>query len=95
LVAHRNTSIYGLDADKWRLERWLEIEADGHGAEVEQYFFAFGMGSRTCIGKNVSLLELNKLVPQLLRQFDLALDEDLNKHEWRTVNRWFVKPQYL
>ena len=92
-VAHRNTSIYGLDADKWRPERWLEIEADGRGAEVEQYFFAFGMGSRTCIGKNISLLELNKLVPQLLRQFDLVLDEELNKHEWRTVNRWFVKPQ--
>ncbi|KAE9369115.1 cytochrome P450 [Stipitochalara longipes BDJ] len=92
-VAHRNTSIYGLDADKWRPERWLEIEADGRGAEVEQYFFAFGMGSRTCIGKNVSLLELNKLVPQLLRQFDLLLEEELDKRDWRTVNRWFVKPQ--
>jgi cytochrome P450 len=92
-VAHRNASIYGLDADKWRPERWLEIEADGRGAEVEQYFFAFGMGSRTCLGKNVSLLELNKLVPQLLRQFDLVLDKELNKHEWRTMNRWFVKPQ--
>jgi cytochrome P450 len=92
-VAHRNTSIYGLDADRWRPERWLEIEADGRGAEVERYFFAFGMGNRTCIGKNISLLEISKLVPQLLRQFDLVLDEELNKHEWRTVNRWFVKPQ--
>ncbi|KAE8440788.1 hypothetical protein EG329_006566 [Mollisiaceae sp. DMI_Dod_QoI] len=92
-VAHRNTSIYGHDADKWRPERWLEIEADGRGAEVEQYFFSFGMGSRTCIGKNIGLLELNKLVPQLLRQFDLVLDEELNKHKWRTVNRFLVKPQ--
>jgi cytochrome P450 len=92
-VAHRNTSVYGPDADKWRPERWLEIEADGRGAEVEQYFLAFGLGSRTCIGKNISFLELNKLVPQLLRQFDLVLDEELNKHEWRTVNSFFVKPE--
>ncbi|KAF8855018.1 putative cytochrome P450 oxidoreductase [Acephala macrosclerotiorum] len=92
-VAHRNTSVYGPDADKWRPERWLEIEADGRGAEVEQYFLAFGLGSRTCIGKNISFLELNKLVPRLLRQFDLVLDEELSKREWRTVNRFFVKPE--
>jgi cytochrome P450 len=76
----------------WRLERWLEIEADRRGAEVERYFFAFGIGSRTCIGKNISLLEISKLVPQLLRRFDLVLDEELSRREWRTLNRWFVKP---
>ncbi|KAN0119335.1 cytochrome P450 [Hyaloscypha variabilis] len=92
-VAHRNVSVYGQDADKWRPERWLEIEANGRGAEVEQYFFAFGMGSRTCLGKNISLLELNKLIPQLLRRFDLVLDDELSKQEWKTLNRWFVKPQ--
>jgi cytochrome P450 len=91
-VAHRNTSVYGLDADKWRPERWQEIDEDGRGGEVEQYFFAFGMGSRTCIGKNISLLEISKLVPQLLRRFNLVLDEELSRHEWRTLNRWFVKP---
>ncbi len=90
-VAHRNTSVYGQDADLWRPERWLEIEEQGRGGEVEKYFFAFGMGSRTCIGKNISLLEINKLVPQLLRNFDFVLDEDLHSKEWTTLNRWFVK----
>ena len=42
---------------------------------------AFRLGSRTYIRKNISLLELNKLVPQLLRQFDLVLDKELNKHK--------------
>ncbi|KAN0112269.1 hypothetical protein V8E51_005220 [Hyaloscypha variabilis] len=84
--------VYGPDADVWRLERWLEIEADRREAEVERYFFAFGIGSRTCIRKNISLLEISKLVPQLLRRFDLVLDEELSRREWRTLNRWFVKP---
>ena len=69
----------------WRLERWLEIEADERGAEVERYFFAFGIGSPNCIGNNISLLEISKLVPQLLRRFDLVLDEELSRREWRTV----------
>jgi cytochrome P450 len=90
-VAHRNTSVYGSDADVWRPERWLEIEEQGRGGEVEKYFFAFGMGSRTCIGKNISLLEMSKLIPQLLRRFDFVLDEELRNSEWRTSNRWFVK----
>lgn len=52
---------------------------------------AFGLGSRTCIGKNISLLEMSKLVPQLLRRFDFVLDENLWKRDWALRNRWFVK----
>lgn len=90
-VAHHNTSVYGEDADSWRPSRWLEFEEQGRAGDVEKYFFAFGMGSRTCIGKNISLLEMSKLVPQLLRKFDLALDESLDGRAWVTSNRWFVK----
>jgi len=60
------------------------------GADVN---LAFGMGSRTCIGKNISLLEMSKLVPQLVRRFDLALDEGLKNGELISLNRWFVKQQ--
>ncbi|KFY96163.1 hypothetical protein V498_02853, partial [Pseudogymnoascus sp. VKM F-4517 (FW-2822)] len=42
-VAHRNTSVYGADANTWRPERWLEIKEYGQGADIERYFFAFGM----------------------------------------------------
>jgi cytochrome P450 len=92
-VAHRNTSVYGADADSWRPERWFEIEQDGRGAEVEKYSFAFGMGSRTCIGKNISLLEMSKLVPQLLRRFNFALDDSVPRNGLQSLNRWFVKQQ--
>ncbi|KAF7933325.1 hypothetical protein BELL_0129g00150 [Botrytis elliptica] len=93
-VAHHNTSVWGSDADQWRPERWLEIEEQGRGAEVEKYFFSFGMGSRTCIGKNISLLEMNKLIPQLVRRFDFELDADVERNGGIVCkNRWFVKQQ--
>ncbi|PMD27973.1 hypothetical protein NA56DRAFT_696994 [Hyaloscypha hepaticicola] len=58
---------------------------------MDRNFFAasFGMGSRTCIGKNISLLEMTKLIPQLVRNFDFELEEP--DKEWKTVNVWFVK----
>lgn len=49
----------------------------------------FGMGSRTCIGKNISLLEMSKLVPQLIRNFDISLERP--NQTWEVKNRWFVK----
>jgi cytochrome P450 len=55
------------------------------------YFPKFGSGTRTCIGKHISLLEINKVIPQLLRQFDFSGADD---REWKTENRWFVKPSY-
>lgn len=93
-VAHKNTSVFGLDADTWRPEKWLEFEEQGRGGEVEKYFFSFGMGSRTCIGKNISLLEISKLIPQLVRRFDFELDGDVERNGGLvSENRWFVKPQ--
>jgi cytochrome P450 len=90
-VAHRNKSVFGDDADIWRPERWLEFEKQGRGAEVERYFLAFGLGSRTCLGKNIALLEINKIVPQLVRGFEVVLGEDLMRRDVKTVNRGFVK----
>lgn len=94
-VAHRNESVYGGDADLWRPERWLEIEEQKRGSEVEKYTLAFGMGSRTCIGKNISLLEVGKLVPQLVRRFDFELDAEVRDGGLRTSSRWFVKQMNL
>ncbi len=92
-VAHRNESVFGKDAEIWRPERWFEIEGSGRGAEVEKSFLAFGMGSRTCIGKNISLLEISKLVPELVRRFEFVLDDNVEKEGLKSSNRWFVKQQ--
>lgn len=53
----------------------------------------FGYGSRTCIGKNISIMEMGKLVPAILRNFDL---EWVNKDaEWTVKAFWFVRQDGL
>jgi len=45
------------------------------------------------VSVNVSLIEMSKLIPQLLSRFDFELDEEVEKNGWRTRNTWFVKPE--
>lgn len=49
----------------------------------------FGAGHRSCLGKNISLLEIYKVVPTLLRRFDVSTlspenkDKPVNLADWR------------
>jgi len=70
-VLHKRADIFGEDVDAFRPERWVEAEP-ARRKEMEANLFQFGMGSRTCIGKNISLLEIYKLVPSFLRRFDVS-----------------------
>ncbi|KAF4863744.1 Cytochrome P450 monooxygenase andK [Colletotrichum siamense] len=94
-IIHRRPEIWGADVDTYRPERWLVDETKDRNAEEQRikemngHMFQFGMGSRTCIGKNISLLEIYKVVPSLLRRFDIKF-KDPNQ-EWQLINAWFVK----
>ncbi|ROV90201.1 hypothetical protein VSDG_08773 [Cytospora chrysosperma] len=94
-VLHRNKDIFGEDVDVYRPERWLVDETKDRASEEARIkemtgtMLQFGMGSRTCIGKNISLLEIYKLVPSLLRRFELNF-QDPSK-DWKICNSWFVK----
>ena len=48
------------------------------------------MGSRTCLGANISKLEMSKIVPQIVRGFDLELTTP--GEELKGSNFWFVRP---
>lgn len=78
-VLHRNRQVFGEDVEVYRPERWLVDETkdkEGEEARIKEMtgtMLQFGMGSRTCIGKNISLLEIYKLVPSLLRRFEVSL----------------------
>ncbi len=72
-IVHKDTRVYGrrYSVHEYHPERWLEADEDERG-EMERCFMAFGSGKRTCIGKNVSLLEVHKLVPLLLMRFKVS-----------------------
>lgn len=65
------------------------IQARAQLKQMERNFFAFGTGSRTCLGKYVSLLEMNKLIPQVLRHYDLTLVHP--ERDWTVETYWFSK----
>lgn len=87
-VLHRRPEIFGSDVDAFRPERWLEAKPD-RLREMRATMFQFGAGARTCIGKNISLLEIYKLVPTFLRNFEIDLEKP--DVEWKTHNAWFVR----
>ncbi|KAK4051579.1 hypothetical protein OIV83_002719 [Microbotryomycetes sp. JL201] len=87
---HYDERAYGKDAHLWRPERWLEEEAK---SDLSKYNLAFGQGSRICLGKNISILEMLKLLPSLVWHWDLIF-EDYEKPF--TVNEsWFTVPSEL
>lgn len=76
-IIHRDVC-FGKDVDTFIPERWLQ--ADG---ELDKAFyirkqkmlhatFTFGAGPRTCIGKNISLLEIYKLIPSLFLTYKVG-----------------------
>lgn len=95
-VAHRNQAVWGPDAEEFRPERWLEAQAEADAGNKEKLqsmeasFLAFGLGSRTCIGKHISILEVLKLMPRLLRDFEIELanpGEQIDCDDY-----WFMLP---
>jgi cytochrome P450 len=103
-VIHRRPEVFGEDADTFRPERWLEASPEqlkemkvsttrqSNSVNFANVFkatwFVFGAGSRTCLGKNISLLELYKLVPTFLRNFEIDT-RDESKYEHYCA--WFVR----
>ncbi|KAI0888741.1 cytochrome P450 [Annulohypoxylon maeteangense] len=90
-IEHRNPRIFGEDANEFKPERWLSDDTE-KVSFMNRHWMPFGLGSRTCIGRHISHLEISKLIPRLVRDYDFELAGDLDKNEWKTDNYWFVKP---
>lgn len=90
-TVHRDKTFYGEDADEYRPERWLDEDLE-KVRRMENASFAFGGGPRVCVGRNIALLEINKLIPELFRRFELHL---VDKERYSLKPGWLVLQQGL
>jgi len=74
----KRTDFFGPDADTFRPERWINNDAE----VVEQYTkiweLSFGTGRSSCLGKNIALMELGKVIFELLRNYDFSIINPFN-----------------
>ena len=69
-VVQRDCGVFGADADEYRPERWLA--AAEQVEQMEKTMFQFGAGDHICLGKNISAIEIYKLVPTLMQNFEVG-----------------------
>jgi cytochrome P450 len=63
----RSREIWGEDANEFRPERWL-IDDKARLKEMEVVWeFIFGYGKWQCLGKNVAMIELDKIIVEVSR----------------------------
>ncbi|KIX01924.1 uncharacterized protein Z518_07863 [Rhinocladiella mackenziei CBS 650.93] len=86
-VFHRCPRVFGADAEEWNPSRWL-TEQERQTKSMEHSLLAFGAGKRSCLGKNIAMLELHKLIPALFLKFKIELDDP--RKDWKVSNAWVL-----
>lgn len=98
-IVGRNKSIFGSDADTFRPDRWLQTPEESHEAFKKRMQLCgtatlrFGGGLRICLGRNLSQMELYKVVPTLISRFDIELEDP--ERAWWTSSRWLYRTKQV
>ena len=91
-VLQREKRIFGEEAEMWNPDRWLDQDT-AKTKYMEQHLLAFGAGKRTCLGRNIAMLELSKVVPALVMRYDMSLKDP--DRTWKITSAFAVKQDGL
>ncbi|POW16448.1 hypothetical protein PSTT_01320 [Puccinia striiformis] len=83
---HHDAEVWG-DPFTFRPERWLEPNAK----DREKAFEPFSCGPRSCIGRNLAMMELYMITATILKRYEFALP-DPNLAELETREGFLRKP---
>ena len=90
MPVHLQSEIFGPDAESYNPNRWINGSGDCTPDEMSRSFFSFSIGSRRCIGSNIAMMELTKLIGAVFLFFDLAL-AGKNQHMPHTNALFFTR----
>ncbi|KAI0456033.1 cytochrome P450 [Xylaria acuta] len=94
-AVHLNKEVFGDDADVFRPERWL-IEDREQLRLMEAAHMGFSRGRRNCLGQNIAVLSMKKVVPALITKFKFNLvDTDASLGADYTPAAAVVEPIYV
>lgn len=92
-VIHRDASIFGEDVEAFVPERWMQRDGEGNeeyearSKAMRESDLTFGAGNRVCIGRWLALMEVYKIVPTLLRRYEVGFDHSM----FRTLQALVVR----
>lgn len=78
-VVARRKEVWGPNAEEWEPERWMqrsnetEEEFKERRILMERGDLSFGHGARTCIGKNIAMLQVYKVVSNMVFLYKVCL----------------------
>ena len=69
---HLDKNVYGRDADIFRPARWLEASEERLRV-MEASHMGFSKGRRVCLGQNIAVMQMKKVIPMLVLNFNIEL----------------------
>ncbi|KAK3403432.1 cytochrome P450 [Sordaria brevicollis] len=87
----RRKDIWGADADVWRPERWLEADPQKLALMNSTVDLVFSHGKWMCLGKNVALMEFNKVFVEIFKRFDISLVDAFKPLESMQPGNFLIK----
>ena len=80
-AVHFNPDTFSSDAEAFRPERWLEAGEDELRA-MEAAHLGFSRGRRVCLGQHIAVLQMKKVIPAILINFDVSVNSNLAVNDY-------------